>query len=41
MNDFETAHKIEIFKSLIQISLAGFKLLALLNGGAAIALFDH
>jgi hypothetical protein len=31
-------HAIETYKSLINISLAGLKLLALLNGGAAVAL---
>jgi hypothetical protein len=36
--DFKEEHAIETFKSLINISLAGLKLLALLNGGAAVAL---
>jgi hypothetical protein len=35
--DIEKEHAIEVFKSLIQISIHGFKLLALINGGAAVA----
>jgi len=34
----QDGHAIETYKSLINISLAGLKLLALLNGGAAVAL---
>ena len=33
--DIEKERAVETFKSLIQISVAGFKMLALLNGGAA------
>ena len=39
--DFEKEHRIETFKSLIQISLAGLKLLALFNGGGAVALLAY
>lgn len=39
--DIQREHAIETFKSLIQISLAGLKLLALLNGGAAVALLAY
>lgn len=38
---FEEERAIETYKSLIQISVAGLKLLALLNGGAAIALLAY
>ncbi len=34
-------HRIETYKSLIQISVEGFRLLALLNGGAAVALLAY
>ena len=34
-------HQIETFKSLIQISVEGLKLLALLNGGAVVALLAY
>jgi hypothetical protein len=34
-------HAIETFKSLVQISLEGLKLLALFNGGAAVALLAY
>lgn len=36
--DIQKEHAIETYKSLIQISVEGMKLLALLNGGAAVAL---
>lgn len=34
-------HAIETYKSLIQISVEGMKLLALLNGGAAVAILAY
>lgn len=40
---FNDDHKIETYKSMISISVEGFKILALLNGGAAaglLAAFD-
>ncbi len=40
-SDFQTEHAIETYKSLVQISVAGLKLLALLNGGAAVALLAY
>jgi hypothetical protein len=39
--DFETQHKVETYKSLIQISLEALRFLALVNGGAAIALINY
>ena len=39
--DFRKEHAVETFKSLIEISLAGLKLLALFNGGAAVALLAY
>jgi len=36
--EIQKEHAVETYKSLIQIALEGFKLLALLNGGAAVAL---
>jgi hypothetical protein len=36
--DIKNEHAIETYKSLINISVAGLKLLALLNGGAVVAL---
>jgi hypothetical protein len=41
LQDFTKEHAIETFKSLIQISVEGMKLLALLNGGAAVALLSY
>jgi hypothetical protein len=41
MVDIEKEHSIETFKSLIQISIEGLKLMALLNGGAAVALLAY
>src|SRR5574341_572110 len=41
MPDIQKEHAIETFKSLIQISVEGLKLLALLNGGAAVALLAY
>lgn len=40
-SNFEDERAIETYKSLVQISLAGLKLLALLNGGAAVALLAY
>lgn len=40
-SDFKTQHAVETYKSLVQISVAGLKLLALLNGGAAVALLAY
>jgi hypothetical protein len=37
----EDEHAIETFKSLILVSLQGLKLLALFNGGAAVALLAY
>ena len=39
--DIEKERAVETFKSLIQISDAGFKLLTLLNGGAAVAILAY
>jgi hypothetical protein len=39
--DIERERAVETFKSLIQISDAGFKLLTLLNGGAAVAILAY
>jgi hypothetical protein len=42
MVDISKEHvAVETFKSLVQISLEGLKLLALLNGGAAVALLAY
>jgi hypothetical protein len=38
MADISKEHAVETFKSLVQISLEGLKLLALFNGGAAVGL---
>lgn len=39
--DIEKEHAIETYKSLIQISVQGLKLLAVLNGGATVALLAY
>jgi hypothetical protein len=39
--DIEKERAVETFKSLIQISVAGFKMLALFNGGAAVAILAY
>lgn len=39
--DIHKEHAVETYKSLIQISVEGMKLLALLNGGAAVALLAY
>jgi hypothetical protein len=39
--DIHKEHAIETFKSLIQMSVEGLKLLAVLNGGAAVALLAY
>lgn len=39
--NFEKEHIIEAYKSLISISIEGFRYLVLINGGAAIALLAH
>jgi hypothetical protein len=39
--DIRKEHAIETYKSLVQISVEGMKLLALLNGGAAVALLAY
>jgi hypothetical protein len=41
MVDIPKEHAVETFKSLVQISLEGLKLLALFNGGAAVALLAY
>jgi hypothetical protein len=41
VGDLQKEHRIETFKSLIQISLEGLKLIALFNGGAAVALLAY
>jgi len=38
---FDEERALKIFDSMIQISVSGFKLLALLNGGAAVALLAY
>jgi len=40
-DDFNKEHAIETYKSLIQVALQGLKLLALVNGGAAVALLAY
>ena len=39
--EIQKEHAIETYKSLIQISVEGMKLLAVLNGGAAVALLAY
>jgi hypothetical protein len=39
--EISNEHAIETFKSMIQISVEGMKLLGLLNGGAAVALLPY
>jgi hypothetical protein len=39
--EFEAAHAIETYKSLISISTEGFKALQLLNGGAVLAVLTY
>jgi hypothetical protein len=41
MVDISKEHAVETFKSIVQISLEGLKLLALFNGGAAVALLAY
>jgi hypothetical protein len=41
MVDISKEHAVETFKSLVQISLEGLKLLALFNGGAAVAIAGY
>lgn len=41
MAGIEEEHAVETFKSIIQISLVGLKLLALFNGGAAVAVLAY
>lgn len=41
MNDTEHDHWLETYKSLVTISIEGFKFLALANGGAAVALIAY
>ncbi len=41
MVDISKEHAVETFKSLILVSLQGLKLLALFNGGAAVALLAY
>jgi hypothetical protein len=41
MADIQKEYKIETFKSLTLISLEGLKLIALINGGAAVALLAY
>lgn len=40
-NDFFTQHRIETYKSMITLSIEGFKFSALANGGAAVALLAY
>ena len=39
--EIQKEHAIETYKSLIQISVEGMKILAVLNGGAAVALLAY
>jgi hypothetical protein len=39
--DIQKEHAVESYKSLISISVEGFKFLALLNGGAAVAVLAY
>jgi hypothetical protein len=39
--DFRKEHAIETYRSLISISLAGFKTLMLINGGAVVAILAY
>ena len=39
-DDFDTQHTVETYKSLITISIEGFKYLALVNGGAVVTLLN-
>lgn len=39
--DIRKEHALETYKSLIQTSVEGMKLLTLLNGGAAVALLAY
>ena len=39
--DIRKEHAIETYKSLVQISVEGMKLLAILNGGAVVALLAY
>src|SRR5712664_2429673 len=41
MVDISKEHAVETFKSLILVSLQGLKLLAIFNGGAAVALLAY
>ena len=41
MPDIQKEHAVESYKSLISISIQGMKFLALLNGGAAVALLAY
>src|SRR5260370_16444275 len=41
MVDISKEHAVDTFKSLVQISLEGLKLLSLFNGGAAVALLAY
>jgi hypothetical protein len=41
MARIEEEHAVETFESIIQISLTGLKLLALFNGGAAVAVLAY
>jgi hypothetical protein len=41
MNEFNQDHPLETYKSVIQVSLEGLKLMALLNGGAAVAILAY
>src|SRR6266852_4155989 len=41
MVDISKEHAVETFKSLILVSLQGLRLLALFNGGAAVALLAY
>jgi len=40
-DDFHQQHKLETYKSLITVSVEGFKFLALANGGGAVALLAY
>jgi hypothetical protein len=41
MSDIQKEHAIETYKSLIKISIEGIKFIALINGGAAVALLAY
>lgn len=40
-SDFGTSHYLETYKSLVTLAAEGFKFVALINGGAAVALLAY